>query len=308
MELSVVVLNWNAPEETIRCARAVSAWDHVHAALWIVDNDSADDSVERIARELPEAHLICSPQNLGFGGGNNQGIAQALSESDAPILLLNNDAHIDEQDLIHLLNTLRADARLGFVGPLLYGADDGGLLSAGGRDISRHTNTHTQGIKGDEPVRETAYVPGTVAVVRSAVFREVGLFDTDYFFSGEMADLCEQARQHGYASAIDARARAYHAQHDPSDLRGTLYAYYSLRNRFLFVDKFRPSQRVLLHGLWALYGLGACLKARLLNKVARARALHLAVSDGLRGRFGAQNERILSAGSVPAPARSTGQQ
>ncbi|MBL7201037.1 MAG: glycosyltransferase family 2 protein [Anaerolineae bacterium] len=307
MDLSVVILNWNAAEETIRCARAVSAWEHVHATPWIVDNDSADDSAELIARELPEAHLICSIENLGYGGGNNQGIAQAMSAGDAPILLLNNDAYIDEQHVVRLLCALRADERLGFVGPLLYGSDAGGLLSAGGRDISRHVNSHIQGIRGDGPIRETAYVPGTVALIRSAVFREVGLFDTDYFFSGEMADLCERARQHGYASAIDTRARAYHAQHDSSDLRDTLYAYYSLRNRFLFVQKFRPSQQVLLHGLWTLYGLGASLKARLLNKVARARALHLAVSDGLRGRFGGQNERILSVGSVPDSSGSTGQ-
>lgn len=299
MELAVIILNWNAVAATIRCVRAIASWECLYPAIWVVDNDSADGSADAIARKCPDVRLIRNLANLGFAGGNNQGIVQALSMGDAPILLLNNDAFIAEKDVIRLMDTLQADERLGCVGPLLFDADGTGeLLSAGGRDIARYTNTHIRKVAVGGSVCKVDYVPGTVVLVRAEVFCTVGLFDKDYFFSGEVADLCERARQYGYVSAIDTRARAFHALRCSSSLRERLYIYYNFRNRFLFIRKFRHTRRVLLYGFWTLYGLGVSLKAQLCGKPAKARAIRLGLVDGLQGRFGGQNERVLSIGSV----------
>lgn len=299
MELAVIILNWNAVAETVHCIRTLRFWERVHPTIWIVDNGSADGGDEVISRECPGVHLIHNPTNLGFAGGNNRGIVQALSAGDAPILLLNNDAFIKEQDVIRLMDTLQSDARLGLVGPLLFdAADTSRLLSAGGRDISRYANSHICEVTGGEPVREVDYVPGTVVMVRAEVFRTVGLFDEDYFFGGELADLCERARQHGYVSAIDTWARAFHALDRSSDLRERLHIYYVFRNRYLFTRKFRHTRRVPLYSFWTLYGLAVSLAAQLRGKQAKARAIRLGVLDGLRGRFGGQNERVLRDGAA----------
>ncbi len=294
----MIILNWNAADDTIRCVRTVASWETVHPTIWVVDNHSISGSAETISNECPGVHLIRNPVNLGFSGGNNRGISQALSASDAPILLMNNDAFVEEQDVIRLLNTLQENEDLGLIGPLIFDADQRDrLLSAGGRDIGRYVDTHTGEAPADAPpVRQVDYVPGTVMVVRAEVFHTVGLFDEEYFFSGEVADLCERARQHGYASAIDARARAFHFLGRSSDLREILHAYYIVRNRFLFIRKFRPVQRIWLYGFWILYGLGMSLKARLQGKSAHARAVRLGLLDGLRGRFGGRNNYVLSAG------------
>jgi len=313
MELAVIILNWNAAADTIRCARAVASWKVLHPTIWVVDNHSTNGSAEAISRECPDVHLIRNPANLGFSGGNNRGIVRALSTSDAPILLLNNDAFVEEQDIIRLLDTLKTDDRLGLIGPLIFDADrQDRLLSAGGRDIGRYINTHistrreaqrlttnnkrTREAIADEPVHQVDYVPGTVIVIRAEVFRTVGLFDEKYFFSGEVADLCERARQHGYASVVDTRARASHSLDRSSDLRETLHAYYTFRNRLLFIRKFRHAQRASLYSFWILYGLGVSLKAQLQGQSTKARAVRLGLLDGLRGRFGGQNERVLSIG------------
>jgi len=304
MELAIIILNWNAAADTTRCVRTVASWEVLRPTIWVVDNHSTDGSAETISRECPDVHLIRNPANLGFSGGNNRGIAQALSAGDAPILLLNNDAFIEEQDIIRLVDTLQADERLGLIGPLIFDADlKDRLLSAGGRDIGRYVNTHIREVTTDAPVRQVDYVPGTVILIRAEVFRTIGLFDEDYFFSGEVADLCERARQHGYASAIDTRARAFHSLNRSSDLRETLHAYYVFRNRLLFIRKFRHAQRVPLCSFWVLYGLGVSLKAQLQGQSAKARAVRLGLLDGLHGRFGGQNERVLSTG--PSAASQT---
>ena len=298
MELAVIILNWNAVAETIGCVRAIASWKRLRPTVWVVDNGSAGGSAGVISRECPDVRLIRNSANLGFAGGNNRGIVQALSTGDAPLLLLNNDAFIEEENVIRLVDTLHTDARLGLVGPLLFDAGgEGTLLSAGGRDIARHINSHIRQVTAGEPVRKVDYVPGTVVVVRPEVFRTVGLFDEDYFFGGEVADLCERARQQGYVSAIDTRARAFHALNRSAGLRETLHIYYVFRNRLLFIRKFRRTQIIPLYGFWTIYGLAVSLRAQLRDERAQARAIRLGLADGLRGRFGGQNERVLSAGA-----------
>ena len=78
-----------------------------------------------------------------------------------------------------------------------------------------------------------------------------------------------------------------------SDLRQSLYAYYSLRNRFLFVRRNRRHTALPL----AVLALRATLRsmASLLGgNVTRARSETMGLIDGLRGRFGPANERFLT--------------
>ncbi len=294
MELAIIILNWNAAEDTIRCVRAVSAWQRLHPVVWVVDNGSSDESAEHIARACPNVHLIRNSTNLGFAGGNNVGISQALAVGEAPILLLNNDAFIEETDVIRLLTTLHADEHIGFVGPLLYdAATPDRLLSAGGKSPLRH-HSHIYDLPVDGPVRTVVYVPGTVILGKAQVFGGVGLLDENYFFSTEVADLCVRARRQGYLSLIDARARATHALHRSSHLRDTLYVYYIIRNRFLFIRKFYRYARLPLYIVWALYSLAVAMRVWLKGKADMARAVLVGLWDGLRGQFGGQNERVLS--------------
>jgi hypothetical protein len=294
MKLAVVILNWNAAQDTIRCVQSISGWERVEPQIWVVDNGSVDDSAECIARECYGVHLICTEFNLGFAGGNNRGIVEALANSDAPILLLNNDASIAEEDIIRLLDTLQANRQIGFVGPLLFDAErEDMLLSAGGRDPLHH-HTHIYDLPAG-PVQVTDYVPGTVIIGRAEVFRKVGLLDEDYFFTMEVADLCIRARQHGYLSAIDTRAHAFHDLGRSSELREALHTYYIIRNRFLFIRKFHHKRRFWLYGFWGLYSLALALKVSLERKPDTAQAMWMGLVDGLQGRFGGQNERVLSA-------------
>ena len=290
MELAIVILNWNAAQDTIRCVRMVTAWRQLAPTVWVVDNGSVETDVTALRRACPDVHLICNETNRGFAGGNNLGIQAALAAGEMPILLLNNDATIAEADVIRLLKTLHIDERFGFVGSLLFEANHPDhLLAAGGRNPVLHHQSHILELTPGPPVRPVAYVPGTVVLVRPTVFRRVGLLDETYFFSMEVADLCRRAAQAGYWSVVDIRARAFHALERSSDLRSTLHVYYIIRNRFLFIRKFYPYTGWLLRAIWSLYNLALYLKLRP-TQPATARAVRLGWIDGLRGRFGGRNE------------------
>jgi len=295
MELAVVILNWNAARDTISCARRIASWECLQPTILVVDNASTDDSTAVIACECPEVHLIRNSTNLGFGGGNNRGIVEALSVGEAPVLLLNNDAWVEEDDVIRLLETLQGAERIGLIGPMLFDAKQRDeLLAAGARDPARHHHSHNNRVPTGGPVKIVECVPGTAILVQAEVFRQVGLLDEDYFYGSEVADLCLRAGQHGYLSAVDTRARAFHDLRRSSEFRTTLYTYYIVRNRFLLIRKFHQRWRLIFYAFWTLYSLTLSLKEDLDGKLPTARAIRLGLFDGLQGRFGGQNERLLS--------------
>jgi hypothetical protein len=295
MELAVVILNWNAARDTISCARRIASWEYIQPTILVVDNASTDDSAAVIARECPEVHLICNLTNLGFGGGNNRGIVEALSMGEAPVLLLNSDAWVEEDDVIRLLETLQSDERIGLIGPMLFDAQRRDkLLAAGARDPARHHHSHNSRLPTGAPVQIVECVPGTVILARAEVFRQVGFLDEDYFYGSEVADLCLRAGQHGYLSAVDTRARAFHDLGRSSEFRATLYTYYIVRNRFLLIRKFHQRWGLLFYAFWTLYSLALSLKVQLGGQLPTARAVRLGLFDGLQGRFGDQNKRLLS--------------
>jgi GT2 family glycosyltransferase len=295
MDLSIIILNWNAGTDTIGCVQRIAAWQQVRPTIWVVDNGSTDGSAEAIVQECSHIRLIRNPVNLGFAGGNNRGLSEALAWGDAPILLINNDAWIAEEDVVQLLKTLQANLHIGFIGPLLYDAEQPDkLLAAGGMSPVKRHHSHLHKFNPDSPVFTVEYIPGTVIIGRAEVFRTVGLLDEDFFFSAEVADLCLRATRHGYPSAVETRARAYHSLNRSSNLRDTLYTYYIIRNRFVLLRN-HYRWHIWLYSFWILYSLALALKLQLGGKTHTAQSVYLGLLDGLRGRFGGQNERVLAA-------------
>lgn len=296
MSLSVIILNWNAAEDTLRCIRAIDTWHPLHPSLWIVDNASSDGSPNLIAREAPHVHLIRNATNQGFAGGNNRGIEAALQASRSPLLLLNNDAHITESAVVALLKTLNSDPGIGFVGPLLYSeSDPPHLLSAGGRSPIHHHHSHITTPPQSEAPFTVEYVPGTVLLIKPSALEAVGLLNESYFFTMEVAELCMRAARHSYRSVIDPQAQATHAlEARPSQLRKTLYAYYIIRNRFRLMRDLRPRPLIGFYAFWTLYSVALTLKLHLMGETQAAQAIGLGLRDGLQGRFSGQNERVLA--------------
>lgn len=260
--------------------------------VWVVDNDS-DDKGDGIESAFEGVHLIHSEKNLGFAGGNNLALGRAVDAACDVILLLNNDARFDETDLDTLIDTLMSDTTIGVIGPVLRDRHPPHrVLSMGGRDISRHFMTHEFDAPSNGFLKEVAYVPGTVVLIRASVFRNTGLLDERYFFGGEMADLCARARAVGLRSIIQSQARALHDVARSSRVRDSLHAYYVIRNRFLYIRKFHRQQRLWLYVYWAGGGMAMGLAALLRGNTRRARAISLGVWHGLIGRFGGRNSDI----------------
>ncbi|NCD34219.1 MAG: glycosyltransferase family 2 protein [Spartobacteria bacterium] len=292
---AVVLLNWNHAEDTVQVVRRLLEWKSLKPVVYVVDNGSDDPS----GLDYLPAEAVClrNKRNRGFAGGNNTGIRAALDMGAEYIALCNYDAEIDESVMMTLLQVMRDHAEVGAVGPLMLETGTAGdTLYAGGRDISRYMRTRKELVStcSVPSLIEVDYVPGTCILLRREVFEQCGLLDEDYFFSGEVADLCARVRSAGFRSVICSAVRIVHVL-DKAPLRNALYAYYSFRNRFLYI---RKHVGTLLIPIFYMYWTGLILlmviRAVLNRNRAQARALILAWCDGVRGRWGNRNRLFIS--------------
>ncbi|MCB9148116.1 MAG: glycosyltransferase, partial [Caldilineaceae bacterium] len=166
MQIAVILLNWNAAADTLRCLRQLDQWRQIQPRLYVVDNASTDDSLAQLQAGLAQMQtrvcLLESPENRGFGGGVNWGMQAALSDGAQAIFLLNNDAQIGEADMRQLVETLANDARIGVIGPLLYDSAQGALQAAGGLNPVLHHRSRRLTYPA-APVFDVDYVIGAAA-------------------------------------------------------------------------------------------------------------------------------------------------
>ena len=86
--VAVIVVNWNGGPLLSRCTASVRATSPT-VPIVVVDNGSTDDSVDEAIAQDPEVTVVRLPENLGFAGGANAGIAATTTPF---VALLNNDA------------------------------------------------------------------------------------------------------------------------------------------------------------------------------------------------------------------------
>jgi GT2 family glycosyltransferase len=301
MSLVVVLVNWQDEEQTLQCARTLRSWQTLKPELLVVDNQSTKASCNRLRRELTTDEVICSHINRGYAGGNNLGIGRALEKKKDYILLLNTDAEISEAGVTLLLERLKTYPDISILGPVVFEHRKNHVhCLIGGRDIARHQNTRIvaepNGLKSvtGYPLHEVDYVLGTVFLTRRSLFEEIGLLDEQFFFSGEIPDFCKRARNEGHKACTDLEASAYHnTNKTPLDLRESLYVYYNMRNRFLYIKKHCSSEKLMYFSYWMVMCGLKLAYAMMRWKTPRARAILLALEDALLNKFGDQNDKFI---------------
>lgn len=95
MFIDIIIVNWNSGGLLKECVESVFKSTYPNYLIHIVDNNSADDSIERI-KHLPKCNIIRLSYNAGFGKACNIALEKCQGEF---ILLLNPDARVKEGTL-----------------------------------------------------------------------------------------------------------------------------------------------------------------------------------------------------------------
>jgi GT2 family glycosyltransferase len=290
--VGVVILNWKRAADTIRCVESVLESDYPAAVPIVVDNASADESVERIRAAHPAVEILRSETNRGYAGGNNLGIRRALELGAEHVLVLNNDTRLAPDCIGRLVRRLEAEPRAAQVGPKVLDVTLGSIGSVGGRihweAAEPRQIGHAEPDRGQhDRVAEVDFVPGTAVLVRSAAIRQVGLLPEEYFLYFEDVAWSLRFQAQGWKTLVDPGAVVEHWESSSTGRSSPLKTYYLVRNNLAFLRDWAPPGRRVASALGYRIKLAKLLaKFALQGAFPHLRALFLGYVDHRRGRMG----------------------
>jgi N-acetylglucosaminyl-diphospho-decaprenol L-rhamnosyltransferase len=210
VQVSVVIVAWNAGTELLDCLRSLESnppavsWDAI-----VVDNASSDGSVDQVRREFPWARVIVNPRNRGLAAANNQGICA----SEAPFVLISNpDVLYGPGAIDALLDLLARRPRAAFAIASLRHPDGARQTSAGdlpslgeallGQRMSRLRRAGERRMwwhdwPGDEE-RVVGHGAEACYAVRRAALDQIGLQDERFVLDWEGVDWSARAWEAGW--------------------------------------------------------------------------------------------------------------
>lgn len=296
----VSILNWNSAELTLKCVESVFSLvlpAHVSVQLMVVDNGSsaADHQLLRAGLQGTAVALVRNEVNLGFTGGHNLAIAQALNRKIDFIWLLNSDARANKETLAQLLAQMNAAPRCGASSPLIVRLGRPDIIDFAGAvhewalldSIRPLELTKARALSAARP--GDIWIVGTAILFRCAALREVGLLDERYFAYYEDDDICARLAAAGWDCALVFDAVVEHACFEGVIYDRPPYFFYLMaRNAFRFWGTHTPrAQRRLLSLRLLETWTFMANRLHLRDLPAKRDACLLGIVDGLRGRHGA---------------------
>ena len=225
-DLSIVLISFNTREMTLECLRSIQIETReIRYEVIVVDNNSADGSVEAIRSEFPQVRLVALKENIGFARANNFAAKKARGNR---LLLLNPDTVILDRALDRLLAFANSTSACGiWGGRTLYG--DGSLnpfscwrrMSLWNLTCYAFLLTHLApnnpilnaesygGWKRDS-VRHIDIVSGCLFLVDRTLWKQLDGFNPIFFMYGEEADFCLRARLIGTRPIMTPAATIVH--------------------------------------------------------------------------------------------------
>jgi GT2 family glycosyltransferase len=303
-KLSVILLNYNGPRDTIECVESLRKSSFRDFDIVVVDNASSDSSVAALRAGYPDITLIVNDHNLGFAGGNNVGIRHALQRGSKFMLLLNNDTTVDPNGLGVLSKTMEENPQVGIVGGKIYYADRPNVIWFAGGYFNINSGFGDHYGKAEEDVgqynraRECDFITGCCMLIRREVCERIGLLDDSYFLYYEDVDFCTRARREGYGILYQPGAVIYHKISRATSWDSPVYIYFNLRNKLFFLHRNSCPWKWLPHLPRLIYFYLRQLVRLALKRhdLPSIRAAWLGLIDGLRNFSGDHGE-----GHLPSP-------
>lgn len=265
-EIGVFICNYNKADYVVQCVEKVIAQTFKDLDIYVVDNASTDESVSKLQEKFGDAiTIIANPENIGGSGGFGTGIKRAETLGYRYIMLLDNDAMLEEHAVEYLYEYLKTHEEVGFCGaetlnmhyPEIY-QDFGGRLDF---DTFYMRGIMARSQKLDIRVAmEADYVASCALLCRMEAVQAAGGMPEENFIYWDDVEMCTRCRMAGYKVVVLSAAKAYHdiSGAGPQNL---FLAYYANRNRYRFYTKYLPKECLdkfyenVTHELFAkLYG------------------------------------------------------
>ena len=205
MIIDIVLISYNTQTLLLKCLNTLH---HVPQGVEIgniivVDNASNDSTIENVHESFPEVHIIALKENLGYAAAVNIGVEHTRSEW---VFVGNSDIEFRPNTLLNLIDGMKGFSEIGICCPQQVYPDNSRQRSWGffpGMSEAIHYLTFSSAIENimesfsmklgiHRSSRFVPYADGAALLIESQAFRNIGGFDSDFFFFGEEADFCHR--------------------------------------------------------------------------------------------------------------------
>ena len=230
----VALVNYCTRDLTVDCLRSLETLVGEFPGMRVVvaDNASPDGSGAQIAKAIEDygwgdwAKLLPLPRNGGFSYGNNAVVRECLGVTEPPdyIWLLNTDTIVRPGALRALIEFMEQQPDAGMAGSRLEHPDGARQCSAfrfhtvaSEFEASLGLGIVSKALKHwavappltDVPSRYE-WISGASMLIRTQVFRDIGLMDEEYFLYYEETDFCLRAENRGWTCWYVPASRVIH--------------------------------------------------------------------------------------------------
>jgi GT2 family glycosyltransferase len=214
MKLSIIIVNHNRCDLLkLALNSLIKAINSIDYEVVIVDNASADNSVEMLSTEFPQFHIIANPFNEGIAKANNQAIEVSKGEY---ILLVSPDTICGKETIDKVVDFMENHHDASGLGVRMLGPQ-GGFLPESNRGLtnpwiaffkligfaknfpkSRLTNRNHKAWVEEFQTSEIDVLNDAFMLVRRSVLNEIGLFDERFLMYGYNIDFSYRMRLAGF--------------------------------------------------------------------------------------------------------------
>ncbi len=251
LQVAIILLTYNCKKLTEKLLPKVLELTQLDSKtqLFIVDNDSSDDTIQFIKENYPQLELIQFEENYGFAGGMDK--ATKLIETKYSILL-SCDVEVTENWLQPIIDLFESDNSIAAVQPKVLSYDKRGhfeYAGASGGFIDHLGFPFCRGRVFDQLEEDKGQYNDTIevfwaggcclAVKREAYIKSGGL-DLDFFAHQEEIDLAWRMQLHGYKIMACPKSHIYHMGGGVLSYNNPFKLYLNSRNNISMMAKNLP--------------------------------------------------------------------
>jgi GT2 family glycosyltransferase len=252
MKKAIVIINYNGLNLIKKFIPSIIT-NSSNCNIYVIDNNSTDDSVNYIKNNFSNINIINNSSNLGYAGGYNEGIKKIDEDL---LIFLNNDAtFLDENSLYNLVKVFKENSEIKVAQPKIidftnqekfeYSGAAGGFIDFFGYPFCRGRIFSNVELKNNyNTTREVFWASGTCFAVRRSTFIEHNGFDESFFAHMEEIDLCWRIKRKNINDKIVAvgNSEVHHLGGGSLTYNSSNKYYLNFRNSIIMMIKNIPGK------------------------------------------------------------------
>lgn len=241
IDLTVSLVTADNKKLILDCLQSVyETTTGLQTEVYVVINDSLDDSEEAIRNAFPEVRLIVNREKLGFTHNHNVVMRRSKGKY---ILVLNDDTVMLDNAIKKMVDYMETSPRVGILGCKILNADRS-LQWSCGSSYSHKFEYFKAGVlnalvpflprRHFRSTKEVSWVAGACFMVRAQAVSNTGPFDENIIIYYDDTDLCYRMIKAGWKVVFypDAEIIHYHGQTRKKHFARDLFIIYQSRLYF----------------------------------------------------------------------------